>query len=193
MSRLQQLQTRKANNGLGWNEIVLTKTTIPPLAWTICYLLIKAYCLIIEHSLSFCPPLQRLSDSHATLTPHVAELPLKQSGCLTFLGELLQAPADLASLDLLFLSFYFLMVCPSLVPAVVDTMNTTQITERVGNYVVTPLTQITHSGKVAAAVSIRRGKYDRIFSFIEQFDSQSIANKYALTEGRSMVLCNQLN
>lgn len=78
-------------------------------------------------------------------------------------------------------------------PAFVDTMNTKQLTERVGNYVVTPLTQITHSGKISAAVSIRRGKYDRIFNFIEQFDSASTANKYALTEGRSMVLCNQLN
>ncbi|MPS96665.1 hypothetical protein [uncultured Comamonas sp.] len=72
-------------------------------------------------------------------------------------------------------------------------MHTEQITERVGNYIVTALTQMTHSGKVAAAVSIRRGTYDRIFRFIRQFDTQDMASKYALAEGRSMVLDNQLN
>ncbi|MBV8247481.1 MAG: hypothetical protein JO200_03430 [Comamonas sp.] len=72
-------------------------------------------------------------------------------------------------------------------------MHTEQITERVGNYIVTALTQITHTGKVAAAVSIRRGKYDRIFRFIRQFDSAGTASRYALAEGRGMVLKNQLN
>ena len=72
-------------------------------------------------------------------------------------------------------------------------MRTEQITERVGNYIVTALTQMTHSGKVAAAVSIRRGTYDRIFRFIRQFDTPDMASKYALAEGRSMVLDNQLN
>ena len=72
-------------------------------------------------------------------------------------------------------------------------MITKQFTERVGNYVVTPLIQMTQGGKIAAAVSIRRGQYDRIFNFIEQFDNAQAANKYALTEGRSMVLDNQLN
>jgi len=56
-------------------------------------------------------------------------------------------------------------------------MHTEQITERVGNYIVTALTQMTHSGKVAAAVSIRRGTYDRIFRFIRQFDTPDMASK----------------
>ena len=51
----------------------------------------------------------------------------------------------------------------------------TNLTERVGNYVVTPLTQTTHNGQIEAAVSIRRGKYDRIFRFIELFDSPSVS------------------
>lgn len=72
-------------------------------------------------------------------------------------------------------------------------MHTESITERVGNYVVTALTQSNHSGKVTASVSIRRGKYDRIFRFIPQFDNTGSASKYALAEGRCMVLENQLN
>lgn len=72
-------------------------------------------------------------------------------------------------------------------------MNTKQFTERVGNYVVTPLTQTTKTGKVSAAVSIRRGAYDRIFRFISQFDSAAAAALYAMQEGKSMVLSNQLN
>ena len=72
-------------------------------------------------------------------------------------------------------------------------MHTESITERVGNYVVTALTQLTNTGKVTASVSIRRGKYDRIFRFIRQFDNTGCASKYALAEGRSMVQDNQLN
>ena len=72
-------------------------------------------------------------------------------------------------------------------------MHSEAITERVGNYIVTALTQFTHTGKVTASVSIRRGKYDRIFRFIRQFDNAGAASKYALAEGRCMVLGNQLN
>lgn len=81
-----------------------------------------------------------------------------------------------------------LRVCASF-----DTMHHASITERVGHYVVTPLTHTTASGKVSAAVSIRRGVYDRVFRFIDQFDSRASATRYALQEGRSMVLCNQLS
>ncbi|GGH63960.1 hypothetical protein GCM10010975_30290 [Comamonas phosphati] len=77
--------------------------------------------------------------------------------------------------------------------AIVDTMNNKQYAERVGNYVVTPLTQTSESGLVSAAVSIRRGVYDRVFSFISQFDNATAATRYALKEGRSMVLSDQLN
>jgi hypothetical protein len=72
-------------------------------------------------------------------------------------------------------------------------MNTKHYAERVGNYVVTPLTQTSESGLVSAAVSIRRGVYDRVFSFIRQFDNAATAARYALKEGRSMVLSDQLN
>lgn len=65
--------------------------------------------------------------------------------------------------------------------------------ERVGNYVVTPLTKSTDSGLFAAAVSIRRGMHDRIFRFIPHFASDARATQYALAEGRSMVLRNQLS
>jgi len=54
-------------------------------------------------------------------------------------------------------------------------MHHASITERVGHYVVTPLTHTTASGKVSAAVSIRRGVYDRVFRFIDQFDSRASA------------------
>ena len=75
----------------------------------------------------------------------------------------------------------------------VDTMITPTITERVGNYVVTPLTQVTESGKVSAAVSIRRGVYDRVFRFFDQFDNAAAAAIYALQQGKAMVLREQLN
>lgn len=65
--------------------------------------------------------------------------------------------------------------------------------ERVGNYVVTALIKLTESGQFAAAVSIRRGMHDRIFRFIPRFASDAGAARYALDEGRSMVLHNQLS
>lgn len=66
-----------------------------------------------------------------------------------------------------------------------------QNAERVGNYVVTPLTKTTDVG-VTASVSIRRGVYDRIFRFIPCFPCDAQAAQYALAQGRSMVLQNQL-
>ncbi|RYF52623.1 MAG: hypothetical protein EOO27_28150 [Comamonadaceae bacterium] len=62
----------------------------------------------------------------------------------------------------------------------------------VGKYLVTPLARITPSGDFAASVSIRRGMHDRIFRFIPRFDSQGLAMQYALTQGQTMVLQNQL-
>lgn len=67
-----------------------------------------------------------------------------------------------------------------------------QNAERVGNYVVTPLTRTTDAG-VTASVSIRRGVYDRIFRFIPAFACHAQAAQYALAQGRSMVLQNQLS
>ncbi|MFT3815349.1 MAG: hypothetical protein QM740_18570 [Acidovorax sp.] len=67
-----------------------------------------------------------------------------------------------------------------------------QNAERVGNYVVTPLTKSAEHGLFAASVSIRRGMYDRIFQFIPSFACDMQAAQYALAEGRNMVLRNQL-
>ena len=64
----------------------------------------------------------------------------------------------------------------------------TNLTERVGNYVVTPLIQTMQNGLIEAAVSIRRGKYDRIFRFIPQFASETLANSYTLAQARTMAL-----
>ncbi|WP_376738310.1 hypothetical protein [Diaphorobacter nitroreducens] len=66
-----------------------------------------------------------------------------------------------------------------------------QNAERVGNYVVTPLTKTTNVG-VTASVSIRRGMYDRIFRFLPSFPCDTQAVQYALAQGRRMVLHNQL-
>ena len=67
------------------------------------------------------------------------------------------------------------------------------IKEQVGNYVVTPLSHLDASGQFAASVSIRRGVYDRVFRFIPQFTSESLANSYALDQARTMVLANALS
>ena len=67
-----------------------------------------------------------------------------------------------------------------------------QNTFTVGKVLVTPLTKITDSGDYAASVSIRRGMYDRIIRFIPRFQSDAHAARYALRQGRSMVLQNQL-
>ena len=71
-------------------------------------------------------------------------------------------------------------------------MSKTPNTECVGNYVVTPLIKIIGPDLFAASVSIRRGVYDRIFRFIPNFASSAAATQYALAEGRSMVLHNQM-
>ena len=103
-------------------------------------------------------------------------------------------PLPFADSEGIFFNHFFLPGChPPRVRASFDTMHHASITERVGHYVVTPLTHTTASGKVSAAVSIRRGVYDRVFRFIDQFDSRASATRYALQEGRSMVLCNQLS
>ena len=62
----------------------------------------------------------------------------------------------------------------------------------VGKYLVTPLARITASGDYAASVSIRRGMHDRVFRLIPRFDDQGHAMQYALAQGRTMVLQNQL-
>lgn len=83
------------------------------------------------------------------------------------------------------------MACAAM-RSICSPMHQEQNAERVGSYVVTPLTKPTEQGLFAAAVSIRRGVYDRIFKFVPRFSSDVQAIQYALTEGRSLVLQNQL-
>jgi hypothetical protein len=65
--------------------------------------------------------------------------------------------------------------------------------EQIGHYLVTPFPIATEGGGFVGAVSIRRGKYDRVFRFIPQFATESLASSYALSEGRSMVQSHRLN
>lgn len=64
--------------------------------------------------------------------------------------------------------------------------------ERIGPYVVTPLTRSSDGGLFAASVSIRRGVHDRIFRFLPRFACDTQAVQYALAQGRSLVLHGQL-
>lgn len=84
------------------------------------------------------------------------------------------------------------MVC-AIVRAAVRFMLHKNITEQIGRYAVTPLTQPSSSGQFLAAVSIRRGAYDRVIRFVPQFSNESLASNYALTEGRNMVLNQRLS
>ena len=63
---------------------------------------------------------------------------------------------------------------------------------RVGTYIVTPLTSLTDSGEYAASVSVRRGMHDRVFRLLPVFQSVAEATRYALRQGRHLVLQNQL-
>ncbi|GAA4350199.1 hypothetical protein GCM10023165_37550 [Variovorax defluvii] len=62
----------------------------------------------------------------------------------------------------------------------------------VGKYLVTPMTKLTDSGQYAASVSVRRGMHDRVFRLVRRFDDAARAARYALAQGRLLVLNNQL-
>lgn len=63
----------------------------------------------------------------------------------------------------------------------------------VGKFLVTPLqSPRTICGHYAAAVSIRRGKHDRVVRFAPLFQTMERATLYGLEEARSMVLHNRL-
>lgn len=68
----------------------------------------------------------------------------------------------------------------------------TSHTHEVGSYLVTPMTKRIEDGQYAASVSIRRGMHDRVFRLIPRFDSATRAMRYALSQGRQLVLNNQL-
>ncbi|OUL98820.1 hypothetical protein [Variovorax sp. JS1663] len=70
-------------------------------------------------------------------------------------------------------------------------MQTSQAHE-VGKYLVTPMTRLTDTGQYAASVSVRRGMHDRVFRLVQRFDSAARAARYALAQGRHIVLNNQL-
>jgi hypothetical protein len=54
------------------------------------------------------------------------------------------------------------------------------------------MTKLTETGRYAASVSIRRGMHDRVFRLIRCFDSAPRAARYALAQGRHLVLSRQL-
>jgi len=61
-----------------------------------------------------------------------------------------------------------------------------------GRFAVTPLAKKTAAG-YAASVSIRRGLHDRVYRFIQSFDTEWLALRYAMAQGRLMALSNELN
>lgn len=69
---------------------------------------------------------------------------------------------------------------------------TFSIPHHVGPYTVTPLTSQTDCGDYAAAVSVRRGKHDRVFRLVPVFRSAAEATGYALVQGKRLILQNQL-
>ncbi len=52
----------------------------------------------------------------------------------------------------------------------------------IGKYAITPLSHLLHGGAYCASVSIRRGIYDRIYSFERKFQSQDGADQYAMSQ-----------
>ncbi|MFC5610209.1 hypothetical protein ACFPRE_25615 [Variovorax soli] len=54
------------------------------------------------------------------------------------------------------------------------------------------MTKLNDAGRYSASVSIRRGMHDRVFRLIPHFDSAANAARYALAQGRQLVLNNQL-
>ena len=69
---------------------------------------------------------------------------------------------------------------------------TISIPHLVGQYTITPLASPTDCGNYAAAVSVRRGKHDRVFRLVPVFSSATEATCYALAQGKRLVLQNQL-
>ncbi len=56
-----------------------------------------------------------------------------------------------------------------------------------GKYLVSPATQVTHSGNYRALFSVQRteskGRYCRVFFFDREFSSQAAARLFAITQG----------
>ena len=71
-------------------------------------------------------------------------------------------------------------------------MHPVSASESVGHYVLTPITKPSDEGQFSASVSIRRGMYDRIFRFLPRFPCDASAVRYALSQGRMLVLTKQL-
>lgn len=150
-----------------------------------------------SHSLSCLSPQQRLSDIHAAhwplesapslMKPAVVTLPLANPPQIPH--PVLDLPPSCApcraSLPLL------LVACAR--SRAIPCMLHKKTKEQIGHYLVTPFPIATEGGGFVGAVSIRRGKYDRVFRFIPQFATESLASSYALSEGRSMVQSHRLN
>ncbi len=57
----------------------------------------------------------------------------------------------------------------------------------VGHYLITPLTRVTDQGDYAASVSLRRGKYDRVYRFFPRFACAESALSFALAQARALL------
>lgn len=68
-----------------------------------------------------------------------------------------------------------------------------QKTITIGKYAVTPLSHQTRGGDYCSSVSIRRGVYDRVYSFERRFGSRDRADEYALSQASAMMGGNSLN
>lgn len=72
-----------------------------------------------------------------------------------------------------------------------NTPNTLDTPVSVGHYLVTPLTRVTDQGDYAASVSLRRGKYDRVYRFIPRFANAEGALSFALAQARALLTQDQ--
>ena len=68
-----------------------------------------------------------------------------------------------------------------------QTPNSLDTPVSVGHYLITPLTRVTDQGDYAASVSLRRGKYDRVYRFFPRFACAESALSFALAQARALL------
>lgn len=68
-----------------------------------------------------------------------------------------------------------------------NTPNAPQSPVSVGHYLITPLTRVTDQGDYAASVSLRRGKYDRVYRFFPRFACAQGALDFAMAQARALL------
>lgn len=62
----------------------------------------------------------------------------------------------------------------------------------IGRFLISPSARLTESGDYAPSVSIRRGcgtgTHDKVFRFVRRFPSRGSAVRYAIQQGRDLVI-----